>query len=202
MSTIGQVLSHPTAYDADPRATFEGVGRVMSAMASMEFEFARLFSAFHGEADGDALLAYGAPGTLKQRIAKLYAVASSYFSVCPDHGIEALFIAICNEAESLARPAAEIGRGIVVETGLAVTGSAQAGVTRYAVLPAHHELDNKPAGLASYAYASRELNGLANKIETLAARISALRSSLPPPSVDLDSLVSGQSTTGDETSGA
>jgi hypothetical protein len=69
----------PDRGDEHRDAIHLGVGRIMTAWETIEFELSRVYSVFAGDPDGDAMRRYGEPTISRLRLDGLAETAAPYF---------------------------------------------------------------------------------------------------------------------------
>jgi hypothetical protein len=149
----------PIPYDGDEddAHTYEGVGRVMTAWESVEFDLSRLYSIFAGDPDGQVMTEYGQGRIFRDRITALRLIASKWFLARPNQALEGDFDRICAHAEGFSLRRNEIAHGIVMQVDGLLFFRMAFKLTddrpRYACIPPYYAFRNADsAGNPLWAY--------------------------------------------------
>ena len=189
-------LPFPTRGDDDDRLTFEGVGRVISHWEAVEFELARLYSAFVGDPDGEPMQkGYGQGRIFQDRLRIARLAASKWFIEAPDQHAEAGFDHLAFSAEKFAERRNEVAHGIVFRVQNMTYFRNRFGLSAdrrsvFALIPPLYTLrkHDNATGMPTYAYASVELQTLTDRLLSLVVDTRSYREAffgrngLPPAS--------------------
>lgn len=156
--------SLPSAGDANQDDTFCGVGRVMSAWETLEFQLSRLHSYFLGDPDGDAIRDYGKGSIFSNRVKRLSEAAEAFFVFNPDQALEGEFDTIVSELMHLANRRNEVAHGIRCNLSVVAAFAdslVDSSTQQYGIIAPYYCLKNHNAdGLPKYAYTSSSLKEL------------------------------------------
>lgn len=186
MAYLWDPFPFPLVADDDAKKTFAGVGMVMTAWESIEFEFARLYSIFVGdEPDGFLMREYGDPRVANRRIGELSRSANQFFIGWPHQGAEGEYTSLVATAMGFANRRNDVAHGMVMNIENIVFFQQQVpGLDRskpqFLLVPPFHILRNHDAatGMPSYAYNSAQLAELFSRLLDLVEAIRQFRVNL------------------------
>jgi hypothetical protein len=172
----------PDHGDDDEDTVFLGVGKVISAWETIEFELSRLYSVFSDDPDGETMRGY-ARNIFSTRLDALIDQASQYFTRRPSQQMEGAFRDLCSLLRRLAQRRNEIAHGFVFNiepvAAFNIRFVPQArGKPQYAVIAPYYSLkQHDPDGLPAYAYNRAAMEDLIGTMATLFFAIQAFRKS-------------------------
>jgi len=156
----------PDRGDDDRDAVFLGVGKIMSAWETIEFELSRLYSVFAGDPDGAAMRDYGKPTIARLRLDGLSEMADKFFIKRPSQDDEGEFLSILTSLRHFATRRNEVAHGIVFDTQPITVFSQNfapevRGKPQYALIAPYYQIkQHDDEGMPAYAYTSRTLGEL------------------------------------------
>ena len=178
----------PVVGDEDPKLTFQGVGMVMTAWESVEFELSRLYSVFASDADGESMRVYGEGKIFRDRINALRGISQKTFTASPNQNKEGCFAFIANSIEGFSQRRNEVAHGIVfpIHT-LTVFRSrlprSEQERNHFALVPPYYlgRKHDAATGVPAFVYTSSELKSLSMRLYKSLDKIKAFRKSLASP---------------------
>lgn len=184
MSNPWDIPPLPTAGDLNPDHTYAGVGRIMSAWETIEYELCMIHSGFCGDPAGEAMRLYGAKRNFPGRLRDLSKASEAYIVRNPSQDREGEFDRLLEEVLRYYDRRNEVAHGTVI----AITRLSYyrdhltdpSPPTQYAVIPPYHMARSHGVdGLPLYAYTSVSLETLLAKLMALWDKLKAYRKSLP-----------------------
>jgi hypothetical protein len=177
--------SLPSAGDLDPELTYLGVGRIMSAWETIEFDLCMIHSVFLGNPGGEAMRLYGAKRTLRNRLDDFGSAAWDYFIRHPNQEKEGRLHALLVEVKGYVDRRNEVAHGVVLRISnldfyRQYLTCKDEKPFQFAVIPPYHMVRSHGAdGFPLYAYTSNELTILLEKMTQLHDRLADYRKSFP-----------------------
>ncbi len=176
----------PYVADDDDRVTLAGVGAVMSAWESVEFEFARLYCIFaRDEPDGERIREYGTPNIAKLRIENLARFAEQFFIRWQNQAAEGEFRVLVKAALGFTSRRNDVAHAIVMNVSMIrffqqKIGGLDQSKLQFLLVPPYHLLKRHDAGTGfpSYALNGGQLVELAVRMNELEHSIRAYRENL------------------------
>lgn len=155
----------------------------MTAWESIEFEFARLYSVLVGAPDGPAIMDYGDGRIFRDRLARLVKAGELHFMRRPNQPDEGEFSSLCAHASMAADRRNDVAHGIVSQidkleffrNGIQVRFLNR---DHWALIPPLYLVRRHIDGLPTFAYRSRDMDILSNRMLLVCAAISEYRSRL------------------------
>jgi hypothetical protein len=151
----------PIQGDATDSILYEWIGRNVIHWEHIEWQLARLYSAFFGKLDDGALMReYGAGQIFRLRLTALKRAAESYFMRHCNQYLEAEFDKLCMASEGFADRRNEVAHGVVVSTRIFHFFAHLPKDTWVLVPPFSEKRNFDDLNIPKYMYTSRELNVL------------------------------------------
>jgi hypothetical protein len=155
----------PDRGDDNRDTVFLGVGKVMSAWETMEFELSRLYSVFAGDPDGEVLRDYGKPTIARLRVDGLWDVAEKFFVKSPSQEREAQLATLLARVRHFVSRRNEVAHGIVFDIRPIAAFSrhlaSKARKPQYALIAPYYQIKQHGAdGLPVYAYTRQTLEAM------------------------------------------
>jgi hypothetical protein len=174
-------LPFPTRGDDDEGLTYEGVGRVMTAWESIEFELSRTYSIFHGEADGPGIQVYGTGRIFQERLKLLREAGYRYFCRVHNQPLEGAFDRLSEALDWHSSRRNEVAHGVVFNVANLSYFMQRFGLRtglrpQYLLIPPLYTVRSHPGGLPAYAYAYTDLLLLRDRMHILLGEIMDYRS--------------------------
>lgn len=170
----------PNAGDEEDARTYEGIGRVVSAWESVEFQLSRIYSIFVGDPDGNAIYDYGKGRIFRDRLTALRQTAATRFQTKPDQTMEGEFDRVCAHAESFSFRRNEVAHGIVMRvdqiTFFRNAFNAQGDKWLYACIPPIYAFRNQDTdGNPTWAYTFANMTTLEGRLIQLVIEAGEFR---------------------------
>jgi hypothetical protein len=156
----------PDRGDNDRDDIFRGVGKVMTAWETIEFELSRLYSVFAGDPDGDAMRDYGKPTVARMRLDGLREIADKFFVKSPSQDREGRFHALLARLQHFATRRNEVAHGIVfnVQNVAAFTrnfAKDALGKPQFLLIAPYYQIkQHDSSGLPAFGYTARTLEAM------------------------------------------
>jgi hypothetical protein len=156
----------PDRGDDNRDTVFLGVGKVMSAWETMEFELSRLYSVLASDPDGDAMRDYGKPTIARLRLDGLWEAAERFFVKSPSQEREARLATILARVRHFVSRRNEVAHGIVYNIEPIAAFSQHLaqdarGKPQYALIAPYYQIKQHASdGMPAYAYTRQMLEAL------------------------------------------
>lgn len=168
--------------DSDYNDVLSSVGRVMSCWENVEFALARVYSCLCGDPDGPSVQQYGVVQVFSARLQSSAEAACRYFIAHPDQMAEGDLFELRRHALAASARRNDVAHGIVFQVDALTHFRNQIPVNllnrpHFALIPPLYLLRKHLDGLPTFAYRSRDMAILCNRLIDLTGAIEGYRTS-------------------------
>lgn len=167
----------PQYGDVSEDETYKGVGRIMSAWETIEFQLCIIHAVFCGDPRGEAMRLYGVQRVFPGRLDTLSKAAKEYIIRHPNQANEGTFDKLLEEVRGYVDRRNEVAHGVVMDItritffSRYLKNKSQTPPQHAAVAPYHAKHKHGSDGLPRYAYTAANLAVLEKKMLALFVRL-------------------------------
>lgn len=175
----------PQYGDVSEDETYKGVGRIMSAWETIEFQLCVIHAVFCGDPRGEAMRLYGEKRVFPGRLDDFGRAAKDYFIRAPDQAREGALNKLLVEVRAYIDRRNDVAHGVVLDITKITffrkyLKNKDSKVPQFAVLAPYHSAHRHASdGLPRYAYTSSSLATLEKRMGHLFVRLQDYEYALP-----------------------